>query len=283
MIDPDLVIGNDVSMDEAGSDARLREIASRFSELEYVEAVVLAGSAAGGTSDSQSDYDLYVYSHHPVNVAFRENLLRPRAQRLDLHRTFWEDEDAWIEPDAIEFQIMYRSCAWTEGELSARLDRCEAMLGYTTAICYNIGRSRTLWDRSGWFGRMQGRLLQGYPERLARAVIQKNLPVMGAIISSYERQIQAAFLRQDLVSLNHRVAAWLSSYFDILFAANRRFHTGEKRLLAHTEELPSVPESMIEDVRTSCSQAGGLERCVADHLILMRRRLEVWLKQKGFL
>ena len=94
---------------------------------------------------------------------------------------------------------MYRSCAWTEGELCARLDRCEAILGYTTAICYNIARSRTLWDRSGWFARMQGRLLQGYPERLARAVIQKNLPVMGAIISSYEQQIQAAFLRQDLV------------------------------------------------------------------------------------
>jgi hypothetical protein len=47
MIDHDLVIGNDVSMDEAGSDARLREIASRFWELEYVKAVVLAGSAFG--------------------------------------------------------------------------------------------------------------------------------------------------------------------------------------------------------------------------------------------
>jgi hypothetical protein len=153
--------------------------------------VVLAGFVARGISDSQSDYDLYVYSRHPVNVAFRENPLRPQAQRLDLHRTFWEDEDAWIEPDAIEFQIMYRSCAWTEGDLSARLDRCEATLGYTTAICYSIERSRTLWDRSGWFARMLGRLLQGYPERLARAVVQKNLPVLGAIISSYEQQIQA--------------------------------------------------------------------------------------------
>ena len=162
MIDPDLIIGNDVSMDEVRSDARLREIASRFSELEYVEAVVLAGSAAGGTSDSQSDYDLYVYSRHPVNVALRENLLRPRAQRLDLHRTFWEDEDAWIEPDAIELEIMYRSCAWTEDELSARLDRCEAMLGYTTAICYNIECSRTLWDRSGRFARLQRRLLNNW-------------------------------------------------------------------------------------------------------------------------
>jgi hypothetical protein len=35
-------------VDEVGSDRRLREIASRFSELEHVEAVALAGSAALG-------------------------------------------------------------------------------------------------------------------------------------------------------------------------------------------------------------------------------------------
>jgi hypothetical protein len=104
-----------------------------------------------------------------VDVAFRDDLLRPRAQRLELHRTFWEDEDAWIEPDGTELQIMYRTCAWTEGELTARLDRCEAALGYTTAIRYSTERSRVLWDRSGWFAHMQRRLLDGYPERLVRA------------------------------------------------------------------------------------------------------------------
>jgi predicted nucleotidyltransferase len=277
------VIRNEVVMDEVGSDASLREIASRFSELEHVEAVVLAGSAAVGTSDSQSDYDLYVYSRQPVDVAFRDGLLKPRAQRLELHRTFWEDEDAWIEPDDTELQIMYRTCAWTEAELTARLDRCEASLGYTTAICYNMERSRALWDRSGWFADTQRRLLEGYPEGLARAIVQKNLPVLGAIISSYEQQIQAAFLRHDLVSLNHRAAAWLSSYFDILFAANRKFHPGEKRLLAHVEKLPSAPQSMVEDVRTICSRAGSMERCIADHLVLVRRRLEAWLESKGVL
>jgi predicted nucleotidyltransferase len=168
-------------VDEIGSEARLPEIALRFSELGYVEAVVLAGSVAGGTSDSQSDYDLYVYSRQPVNVAFRDSLLRPRAQRLDLHRAFWEDEDAWIEHDGIEFQIMYRLCAWTEGELSARLDRCEALLGYTTAICYSIERSHTLWDRSGWFARMQRRLRNGYPQQLARAVVQRTRQLTTAL------------------------------------------------------------------------------------------------------
>jgi hypothetical protein len=109
------------------------------------------------------------------------------------------------------------------------------------------------------------------------------LPVLDAIISSYEQQIQTAFLRQDIVSLNHRVAAWLSSYFDILFAANRQFHPGEKRLLAYVEQLPSAPESAAEDVRTICAAAGSLERCVAHYLFLVRRRLECWLESKGAL
>ena len=46
-------------MDEVGSDARLEEIASQFSELEYVEAMALAGSATGGALDSQSDFESY--------------------------------------------------------------------------------------------------------------------------------------------------------------------------------------------------------------------------------
>jgi hypothetical protein len=44
-------------------------------------------------------------------------------------------------------------------ELTARLDRGEASLGYTTAICYSVKHSRTLWDCSDWFARMQRRLL----------------------------------------------------------------------------------------------------------------------------
>ena len=53
-------------MDEVGSDARLQEIASQLSELENVEAVVLAGSAAGGPLDLQSDFESYYEtSDHP--------------------------------------------------------------------------------------------------------------------------------------------------------------------------------------------------------------------------
>jgi predicted nucleotidyltransferase len=263
---------------EAASEDRLLEIASRFSELNHVEAVALAGSTATGTWDEKSDYDLYVYSHEFVDLDFRKTQAPPRARIVELHRTFWEDEDSWIEADMKQIQIMYRTISWTESELTRRLDRYEASLGYTTAICYNIKQSRALWDRSAWFAGIQVRLLEGYPDELARAIVRKNLPVMGRIISSYEHQIESAFLRQDLVCLNHRVAAWIASYFDILFAANRSYHPGEKRLLTHAQNLPSVPESMVDDLRTACSHAANLERSIADHLANVRYRLEDWLK-----
>ena len=49
------------------------------------------------------------------------------------------------------------------------------------------------------------------------------------------------------------------------------------------EKLPSAPDSTVEDVRTICSGAVNLERCIADHLGPVRRRLEVWLAGKGVL
>jgi len=110
-----------------------------------------------------------------------------------------------------------------------------------------------------------------------------NLPVLGGTIQSYEQQIRSAFRRRDRVSLNHRTAAWLASYFDLLFAANRRFNPGEKRLLAQAQALPTTPEWMAADVEAACTEACSLESCVADHLEAMRTRLEYYLQAQGLL
>jgi nucleotidyltransferase-like protein len=77
----------------------INELAASFARLEGVEALLLAGSTATGLADEQSDYDLYAYTRETVPVEFRAQLLKPRAARLELHNTFWEWSDEWLEPD----------------------------------------------------------------------------------------------------------------------------------------------------------------------------------------
>ena len=43
--------------------------------------------------------------------------------------------------------------------------------------------------------------------------------------------IKKAILRNDVNSVNHREAAFIASYFDIIFALNEQLHPGEKRLI----------------------------------------------------
>jgi hypothetical protein len=262
----------------------IEALAASFATVESVEALVLAGSMTSGLADEGSDYDLYAYTREVVPLEFRARWLTPRAARLELHNTFWEWSDGWVEPDGAAFDLMYRSCDLIEADVEARLGRGEASVGYSTCLCHSVLQARPVFDRRGWFHALQDRLKSTpYPDRLVKGVIDKNLPLLGANLHSYEQQLRSAFRRRDHVSLNHRTAAWLASYFDVLFAANRRFHPGEKRLLVHVQALPAAPEGVAADAEAVCTGACSLERCVANHLERMRARLERFLRAQGLL
>jgi hypothetical protein len=86
------------------------------------------------------------------------------------------------------------------------------------------------------------------------------------------------------VSVNHRVAAVLASYFDILFAVNRVLHPGEKRLLEQACRLClERPARMVEEVHallvaaaTGVGLPAALDGLVDDLDLLLHglRRLE---------
>lgn len=242
---------------------RVMALGAAFAEHPHVEAVALGGSHGTGVADPDSDIDLYVYASNEVPVAFRAALVASRSDRSELDNRIWETGDEWEDRLlGVHVDVMFRSLSWADEELARVLDRHEPRLGYSTCFWHNIQTSRAVYDRCGWFAALQERARRPYPEPLARAIIDKNLPVLRTLFSSYRGQIIKAATRGDGVSVNHRVAALLASTFDVLFALNRALHPGEKRLLQAARGLTHVPPDFTAQVEGLLAATASLDRAV---------------------
>ncbi|MBU0622456.1 MAG: DUF4037 domain-containing protein [Gammaproteobacteria bacterium] len=228
----------------------LEAIAAEFAALPEVEAVVLAGSKGGRHSDESSDIDLCVYAETEPPEAWRAKLARKLGERASIGNRFWETGDEWISKQTGNIvDIMYRSPDWITEQIDRALVRHQASVGYSTCFVHNVLHSRAYHDPHGWYAALQARTAQPYPDGLRRTIVAKNHPILRGIHSSYLHQIELALARNDHVSVNHRVAALLASYFDILFAVNRLPHPGEKRLLVYAmSECPKRPADLQEQL-----------------------------------
>ncbi|MFH1072363.1 MAG: DUF4037 domain-containing protein [Nanoarchaeota archaeon] len=226
-------------------------IANAFKEIPEVVAVSIAGSNATGCADMKSDLDLYVYSQHGIPLPARSEIARNRSDLIEIDNDFWEPGDAWIERESgLLVEVTYRTTRWIEDQLDRILKRHEASLGYSTCLWHSVRSSKSIFDRNGWYQELLKLAKGSYPEALRNAIIQKNLPVLRKLSSSYLYQIELAIARDDFVSVNHRVTALLASYFDILFAINRIPHPGEKRQVQFVNKFCTfIPDRMEENVR----------------------------------
>lgn len=239
-------------------------IVAAYADLPAVQAVTLGGSQTTGHVTAESDTDLYIYSRTSIAVADRRRVALGFAPDAEVGNRFWEPGDEWVDPVTQSgVDVMFRETAWIEEQLARVLERAEASLGYSTCLWHNVITAQILFDREGWFGRLQAWANRPYPEALRQAILAKNVPILRATHSSYLHQIEKAVARADLVSVNHRVAALLASYFDILFAYNRLPHPGEKRLLAHAGRAPHVPPRMAEQVTALLRAAADGQDVVA--------------------
>lgn len=211
-----------------------RRLAAGFAALPSVAAVALGGSTVTGLAAAESDLDLYVYTDAPIPVAARAAIAGPAARRPELDQSPWEPGDTWLDATTGRtVDVMYRDPAWIADQLDRVLRRHEASLGYSTALWHNVLTARPLVDHRGWFARLQRTARQPYPEALRHAIVAKNHPLLRQRSFAFLPQIAAALARRDAPAVQHRLTAFLTSYFDVLFALNRAPHPGEKRLVEH--------------------------------------------------
>src|SRR3974390_1169970 len=221
-----------------------QRIARRFAVLPQVEAVALAGSRKAGFAEGDLDVDLSVYVTEDIPLDVRAEIAAG-APRAEIGNATWEPGDEWIDAETgMAVDVMYRHVRWIEEQLDRVLARYDASVGYSTCFWYNVLHSEALFDRAGWFAGVQNRAREPSPAALRGGIVGKNWPLLRRNQSSYLHQIELAVKRNDLVSINHRVAALLASYFDVLFAVNELPHPGEKRLLQHAARCATTPREM---------------------------------------
>jgi predicted nucleotidyltransferase len=237
-------------------------IADRFASYPQVTAVALAGSLAGGVADPLSDFDIYIYTNAEIPVDERAQIARDLAdpaKPIEINNPYWGTEDAWTErASGTKADLIFWSPQFMEDQTDRVLIRHEAWVGYSTCFWHTLLHSEPYYDREGWFAALKARADQPYPDALRRDVLIKNYPVLRHAIPSYRAQLDLAIRRQDRISMNHRVAALLASYFDVLFAVNRVPNPGEKRLIRRVNQLCNMlPQKWEQDIENVLVSAGS--------------------------
>ena len=208
-------------------DKLFEELAS----LPQIEAIALGGSRAGEDFDEKSDYDVYLYTTAPISEDVRREILSKYCSYMEISNSFWELEDDCTLNNGIDIDILYRNLDDFSADVSSVVKDCNARTGYTTCMWHNLVTCKIIFDRNGRLTAIQKEFTVPYPEKLRHNIIEKNMRLLTGNLPSYDTQIKKAVERNDLISINHRVSAFIESYFDIIFALNRLTHPGEKRLV----------------------------------------------------
>lgn len=225
------------------------DLFAKLSALPEVEAIALGGSRAGEAYDEKSDYDVYLYCTSPVPEAVRREILTSYCRYMEIGNHFWEYEDNCTLNNGVDIDILYRDLDGFVRDVASVAEDCQPRNGYTTCMWHNLLTCKILYDRDGRLAAAKARFDVPYPPLLRERIVKRNWRLLRGSLAAYERQIAKALGRGDLVSVNHRTAAFLESYFDILFALNEQTHPGEKRLVRLCRErCPLLPERFEENL-----------------------------------
>ena len=251
----------------------LKEFSDEAIKTNDIDAIVLSGSKTSLINDEMSDYDIYIYSKEKVNIETRKNFIEKYSSYYELGNDYFEHGDEFIIDD-ICFDFTYRDLSFAENEINYIWRECNSKIGYTTAFLYNIKNSKIIYDKDSKFQNIQNELNNEYPDKLKENIIKKNLAVMkDKKCASFFEQLEKAIKRKDIVSVNHRVSAILTSYFDILLALNKELHPGEKKLIKYVYKLCKlIPENFEDDIANIIN--GGLNENILDSVNSLIKNLK---------
>ncbi|MCL1844913.1 MAG: DUF4037 domain-containing protein [Defluviitaleaceae bacterium] len=203
-----------------------------FKSFPEVDAIILGGSRAGDFADSDSDYDVYAFVNGDISAKKRNSALRDTCYCADLDRRHWGGHwDDCVLKSGLPLEITYWNLAATRENLQNHLQKFIPWNGYTTCICHVVFNAKVLYDPKNLFADIKNEFDMPYPDELRENIIRTNREVLDGITPSYMFQLERAIRRGDIFKTSHVLTSFAAAYFDIIFALNRLYNPGEKKLI----------------------------------------------------
>lgn len=230
------------------------ELLDFYKNFPQVKAIAIGGSSSAKTSDKVSDVDIYIFTTKEISLAERENFVKEISTKYEVGGEYFGSGDEYfVDSMNIQFDVMFWDVNWFENAIENSWIKHYPSNGYSTAFLYTLDVCNIIYDPNDWLQSLKNKIKTEYPKELQKNIIHRNMMLLkDKPFASYYEQIEKALKRNDIVSVNHRISAFLASYFDIIFAINKILHPGEKRLIKYAKDnckiLPKDFGVNIEDL-----------------------------------
>jgi len=227
------------------------QLINEYKIFPQVKAIAIGGSSAANTSDNNSDIDVYVFVENDIPVVERENIIKQISSKYEVGGEYFGSGDEYfVDSLNQQFDVMFWNVNWFENIVENVWIKNYPSNGYTTAFLYTLNNFKIEYDPTSWLSELQNKIKTDYPQKLKENIIKRNLMLMKEKpFASYYEQVEKALKRNDLVSVNHRISAFLASYFDIIFAINELLLPGEKRLIQYAKDNCKIlPKDFEENI-----------------------------------
>lgn len=216
-------------------------LAEALMSLPGVRAVAIGGSRATGLADAGSDTDAYALVSGTLPAPEeRARVLRSLADdgRIEAQDAFGPEDHLLVDGGLVE--IVYLMVDALSEQVEAAFGEGLMSEGFTTCLLYTVATCVPLAD-DGALAALRSRLAT-YPEPTRRRILAGTPEILRACLA----QLSTACERGDVLMATHRRASVQALWFNMLFALNRVYHPGEKRLHVHAASLDVLPSDAVE-------------------------------------
>ena len=252
-----------------------KDILQEFQNFQQVKAVAIGGSASAKTFDNKSDIDVYIFVEKDIPTSERENIIKKYSSKYEVGgEYFGSGDEFFVDKLNQQLDVMYWNVNWFENAVNNVWVKHYPSNSYTTAFLFTLKNFEIIYDKDNWLLNLQNSIKTEYPKKLRENIIKRNMMLMkDKPFASYYEQIEKAIKRNDIVSINHRIAAFLASYFDIIFAINGLLHPGEKRLIQYAKNNCKVlPKNFEENITKLLIQPNDNTLVILNDIIENLRR-----------